>query len=78
MLLLTDRAIYVAGRKFWRRRFRALLASYPIGTVPVRYDGGELWIDEEPFYLNPVGFQMGGAVGSGTDVELFVEAGNKS
>jgi hypothetical protein len=78
VLLLTDRAIHVVGRRFWRRRFRALLASYPIGTVPVRYAGGELWIDEVPFYLNPVGFQMGERVGLDADVDLFVGAGNKS
>ena len=38
--LLTDRAIHVARRTFWRRRFGRLLASYPIGTVPVCYAGG--------------------------------------
>jgi hypothetical protein len=77
VLLLTDRAIHVAGRRFWRRRFRVLLASYPIGTVAVGYAGGELRIDGEPFYVNPAGFQVGPRVGSGKDVELFMEAGSK-
>ncbi len=74
VLLLTDRALLVAGRRFWRRRFRALLASFPLGSVSVRYADGELWIEEESFYLNPAGFQMGGRVGSATDIELFVGA----
>ena len=78
VLLLTDRAIHVAGRHFWRRRFRVLLGSFPLGTVSVRSSTGELWIDEEPFYLNPSGYQMGGAVGSATDIELFVRAGVNS
>ena len=32
VLLLTDRAIYVATRKFWKRRFKGLLTTYPIGS----------------------------------------------
>jgi hypothetical protein len=74
VLLLTDRAIHVAGRHFWRRRFRVSLGSFPLGTVVVRHDGGALWIGEESFYLNPSGLQMGGVIGSSTDIKLFVEA----
>jgi hypothetical protein len=74
VLLLTDRAIHVAGRRFWRRRFRVLLGTFPLGTVVVRHDAGALWIGEEPFYPNPSGLQMGGVIGSSTDIELFVEA----
>ena len=74
VLLLTDRAIHIAGRRFWRRRFRVLLASVPLGTVVVRHDAGALWIGEEPFYLNPSGLQMGGVIGSSTDIDLFVAA----
>lgn len=77
MLLLTDRAIHRAGRRFWRRRFGVLVASYPIGTVAVGYAGGELRIDGEPFSVNPAGFQVGPRVGSGKDVELLMEAGSK-
>ncbi len=78
VLLLTDRAIHVAGRQFWRRRFRVLLGSFPLGTVSVRYASGELWIHEQSFYLNPSGYQLGGAVGSATDIELIVRAGVNS
>jgi hypothetical protein len=77
VLLLTDRAIHVAGRRFWRRRFRVLFVSYPLGTVSVRYVGdGELRVGEDAFFLNPAGFQMGGVVGSAADIELFVAAGS--
>lgn len=78
MLLLTDRAIHVVGRHFSRRLFRVLLASFPLGTVPIRYAAGELWIGEETFDVNWSGFQMGGDVGSTLDIDLFVEAGANS
>jgi hypothetical protein len=76
VLLLSDETIHVVGRHFWRRRFRAELASYAVGTVPVRYAADVLHIADVPFYLNAAGFQMGGVVGSNTDVELFVAAGS--
>jgi hypothetical protein len=76
VLLLTDRAIHVAGRRFWTRRFRTLYASYPIGSVPVGYAHGKLSIDGHAFYLNPGGFQLKGViVGNATDVGLFLQAG---
>jgi hypothetical protein len=75
VLLLTDRAILVAGRRFWRRRFRALLVSYPIGSVPVVAGEGVLTIGDDQFFLSPTGFQLVGAVGTATDVALFLEAG---
>jgi hypothetical protein len=75
VLLLIDRAILVAGRRFWRRRFRALLASHPIGSVPVIAGDGYLTIGDDRFYLNPAGFQLVGVVGTATDVELFLAAG---
>jgi hypothetical protein len=75
VLLLTDQAILVAGRRFWRRRFRTLLASHPIGSVPVVSGAGYLTIGDDRFYLNPGGFQLGGDVGSATDVALFLAAG---
>ena len=75
VLLLTDRAIHVATRKFWKRRFKALLVSYPTGTVSVRATGIELWIGDESFFLNPSGYQMGGNIGTAQDVRLFVDSG---
>jgi hypothetical protein len=75
ILLLTDRAVHVVGRRFWRRRFRSLLVTFPLGTVAIRYDSGELRLDDDKFYVNISGFQLGGDVGSTTDIELFVEAG---
>jgi hypothetical protein len=74
VLLLTDRSILVAGRQFWRRRFRALLASHPIGSVPVVASDGSMAIGDDRFYLNPTGFQLGD-VGTATDVALFLAAG---
>jgi len=75
VLLLTDRALHVAGRRFWAPRFRTLYASYPIGSVPVGYAHGALSIDGHAFYLNPAGFQLKGVIGTATDVDLFVQAG---
>ena len=75
VLLLTDRAIHVAGRRFWARRFRTLYASYPIGSVPVGYADGALSIDGHAFYLNPAGYQLKGVIGTATDVDLFLQAG---
>ena len=37
VLLVTDRAIRVVARKFWLRRFKAALGSFPLGSVSVRY-----------------------------------------
>ena len=37
VLLLTDRAIHVVARKFWARRFKAALGSFPLGSISVRY-----------------------------------------
>ena len=37
VLLLTDRSIRVVARKFWLRRFKAALGSFPLGSVSVRY-----------------------------------------
>jgi hypothetical protein len=37
VLLLTDRRIRVVARKFWVRRFKASLGSFPLGSVSVRY-----------------------------------------
>jgi hypothetical protein len=37
VLLLTDRAIRVVARKFWVRRFKAGLDSFPVGSVGVRF-----------------------------------------
>src|ERR1700691_3808263 len=38
ILLLTDRAIHIATRKFTKRRFKKLIVSYPLHTVPVSWD----------------------------------------
>jgi len=76
VLLLTDRAIHVAGRKFWRRRFRVVLATIPVGTVPVSWDGRSLVIGDTRYYLNPAGFQLGGVVGTSVDLDMFLAAGS--
>jgi len=55
-ILVTDRAIHAAGRHFWRWRTGVLLASFPLGTVPIRYAGGQLGIGEETFYVYWSGF----------------------
>ena len=49
VLLLSDQAIHVAGRRFWRRRFRVLLASCPLARCRLAWSAGELRIDGEPF-----------------------------
>jgi len=74
VLLLTDRAIHVATRRFWKRRFKGLLVSYPIGTVPITVAGSELRIGEESYFLNPPGYQLGGNSGTTQDVRLFLGA----
>jgi hypothetical protein len=40
VLLVTHGAIHVAGRHFWRLRFRLRPASFPLGTVPIRCAAG--------------------------------------
>jgi hypothetical protein len=90
VLLLTDRSIHIVSRKFWRRRFKRVMSSYPVGTVPVTLDtkrahvtslgldsGAALCIGDQRFYLNVAGFQMDGIVGSRQDVDLFVAAGGR-
>ncbi len=77
VLLLTDRAIRVVGRRFWRRRFRTSIARYDLGTVGIRLHDRALWVSDQPYYINPNGFQMGGSVGSSTDVELFLKAARR-
>jgi hypothetical protein len=36
---------------------------------------GVLTIGDDQFFLSPTGFQLVGAVGTATDVALFLEAG---
>lgn len=55
VLLLTDRAIHVVGRQFWRRRYRRSLASFPLGTTAVRRDAATLWIADVPYYITSTG-----------------------
>jgi hypothetical protein len=88
VLLLTDRSIYIVSRKFWRRRFKRVVSSYPVGSMPVTLEsersasasfgldsGAALRIGDQRFYVNVDGFQLGRAVGSREDVELFLTAG---
>jgi hypothetical protein len=85
ILLLTDRSIHVVARTFWRRRLRGVVASYPLGTVRVTLEreghhasalgldsGAVLCVGDQRFHLNVAGFQLGGEVGTGADVELFL------
>ncbi len=78
VLLLTDRAVHVAARQLWRRRFKKLLGTYPVESVAVSADGEALCIGEHRFYPNPAGYQLGGGIGSTADIELFVEAGRRA
>jgi hypothetical protein len=75
VLLLTDTSIHVARRRFWKRRFKALEASYPVGGVRVTAEGNGLRIGDQVFFPNWTGFQLGGAVGGPHDVQLLLEAG---
>jgi hypothetical protein len=38
ILLLTDRSLHLAARKFTRRRFKKLVVSYPLHSVTVTWD----------------------------------------
>lgn len=78
VLLLTDHAIYVATRKFWKRRFKSLLTTYPLGSVSISVDRRtELRIGDDVYFLNPPGYQMGGPIGTQQDVRLFLAAGRR-
>jgi hypothetical protein len=74
ILLLTDRSLHLAARKFTRRRFKKLVVSYPLHSVTVTWDKTALQIGEQHYYLNPAGYQLGGVIGTEQDVELFLAA----
>jgi hypothetical protein len=74
VLLLTDRSVHVTSRKFSRRRYKKLVASYPLHTVAVTLHAGALHIADQPFYVNPPGFQLGGVIGTQEDVKLLLGA----
>ena len=72
VLLVTYRAIHIAGRHFWRWRFGVLLACC---TVPIRYVTRRPGSGEETFHVNWSGFQVGSDAKTTLDIDLFVEAG---
>jgi hypothetical protein len=74
ILLLTDRSIHIAARKFSRRRYKKLIMSYPRRGVAVTWDEKALRIADRHYYLNPAGYQLGGVIGTEQDVELFLGA----
>jgi hypothetical protein len=78
ILLLTDRAIHIATRKFTKRRFKKLIVSYPLHTVPVSWDDKALHIGDRQIYLNGAGFQLGGLIGTQQDMTLFLDDSDPS
>ena len=78
VLLVTDKNIHVARRKFWKPSYRGVDASYPLRTVPVRREGNGIRVADRVYYPNWTGFQAGGArgvVGSAEDLRLLLAAG---
>jgi hypothetical protein len=67
-------SIHVATRRFSRRRYKKLVATYPRHGVTVTWDKTALRIGDQHYYLNPAGYQLGGAIGTEQDVELFLAA----
>jgi len=74
VLLLTDRSLHVTSRKFSRRRYKKLVASYPLHTVAVTWHNGALHIADQTFFVNPPGFQLGGVIGTEQDLKLLLAA----
>lgn len=77
VLLLTDRNIHVARRKFWKTSYRGVDASYPVRSVPIRREGNGIRVADKVYYPNWTGFQTGGArgvVGTVEDLQLLLAA----
>lgn len=72
ILLLADTSIHLTSRKFWRRRLKAVLASYRLGTVTVTTDGDAIVVGDQELYFNPLG--VGAGIGSGEDLQLLLDA----
>lgn len=75
VLLLTETFIHVARRRFWKRRFKSLEMSYPVGAVRIVAEGHGLRIGDQAFFPNWAGFQLGEAVGGPHDLRLLLGAG---
>ncbi len=74
VLLLTDRAIHVGSRPLWRRRVRATVSRYPLGSVTVALHGAALVVGGVAYYLNAGGYQLRPTLWMTPEMRMFLAA----